>query len=213
MHIAEGYLSAPVLVGGATLAAGGVVMGLRRMEFEQVPHVAVLSSALFVSSLIHVPIGPASTHLVLNGLAGLILGWSVFPALLVSLLLQAVLFGYGGLTTLGVNTLNMALPGVVCWWLFRRRIIAARQESAAFTLASMAGVLAVALGAAMTGASLLACGPEFRMAAWGLIVAHGPVMVIEGLVTGFVTVFVRKVRPELLDATTRVRHTDSHPAC
>ena len=119
MHISEGVLSGPVLITGAVLAAGGVAAGLRRMEPDRVPAVALLSSAFFVGSLIHVPVGPVSMHLVLNGLAGLVLGWMAFPALLVGLALQAVLFQFGGLTTLGINTLNMALPAVVVSYLFR----------------------------------------------------------------------------------------------
>ena len=47
--------------------------------------------AIFVASLVHVPVGPSSMHLVLNGLLGLLLGWAAFPAILVGLLLQAVL--------------------------------------------------------------------------------------------------------------------------
>ncbi|MBN2581895.1 MAG: cobalt transporter CbiM [Planctomycetes bacterium] len=212
MHIAEGYLSTPVLLGGAALAAGGVAMGLRRMDYERVPQVAVLSSALFVASLIHVSIGPTSTHLILNGLAGLILGWSVFPALLISLLLQAILFGYGGLTTLGVNTVNMALPGVICWWLFHRGVVSTRNETTAFAFGGLSGALAVALGAALTGVSLLMCGAEFRVAAVGMVTTHLPVMAIEGLVTGSVVVFVRKVRPELFGGTRHFPPVADEPA-
>ena len=70
-------------------------------------------AAFFAGSLIAIPVGPSSVHLMLGGLIGLMLGTAAFPALFVALALQALLFGMGGLTTLGVNTLNMALPGVV----------------------------------------------------------------------------------------------------
>ena len=46
-------------------------------------------------------------HLILNGLLGMLLGWAAFPSIFVALMLQAILFQYGGITVLGVNTFNM----------------------------------------------------------------------------------------------------------
>ncbi len=48
---------------------------------------------------------------------GLLLGWPAFPAILVGLFLQALLFQFGGLTVLGVNTFNVAVPAVLCFYL------------------------------------------------------------------------------------------------
>ena len=113
MHIVDGALSNPVVIGGAVAAAGGVAMGLRSLDLDRIPTAGVLAASFFVASLIHVPIGPSSVHLILNGLAGLLLGWAAFPALFVGLLLQAVFFGFGGLTVLGINALNIAFPAVL----------------------------------------------------------------------------------------------------
>ncbi len=113
MHISEGVLSAPVLVTGAALAATGISVGLKKMDYEKIPQVAVLSAAFFVASLIHVPMGPSSVHLILNGINGLLLGWLCFPSILVALALQAILFQFGGITVLGVNTRTMARPAVI----------------------------------------------------------------------------------------------------
>ena len=197
MHIPEGVLSPTVLGAGALLSAAGVAAGLRAIDFERVPRVAVVSSVFFVASLIHVPLGPSSVHLVLNGLAGVILGWSAFPALLVGLLLQAVFFGYGGITVLGVNTFNMAFPAVVCHYVFGGGL-RKRGRTAVFGLGFAAGALGVALGALMVGLSLLASGGEFLAAAGLLISAHVPVIVVEGFVTGSVVTFLHKARPEVL---------------
>ena len=59
-----------------------------------------------------------SAHLVLNGLLGALLGFVAFPAITVALLLQALLFQYGGILVLGVNTATMALPPILCYYLF-----------------------------------------------------------------------------------------------
>ncbi|MGA9478386.1 MAG: cobalt transporter CbiM, partial [Desulfobacterales bacterium] len=118
MHISEGVLSAPVLVTGAALAASGTAIGLKKIDYDHLARVGILSATFFVASLVHVPIGPSSVHLILNGIVGLLLGWAAFPAILVALLLQAVFFQFGGITTLGANTIIMALPAVICFYLF-----------------------------------------------------------------------------------------------
>ena len=129
MHISEGVLSPAVLGAGAVLAAAGIVIGLRKLDYDRLMTVAILAAAFFVGSLIHVPIGPSSVHLILNGLLGMLLGWAAFPSIFVALMLQAILFQYGGITVLGVNTFNMAFPAVVCYYAFRPMLLkSARQR-------------------------------------------------------------------------------------
>ena len=197
MHISEGILSAPVLVTGAALAAAGISVGLKKMDPEKIPQVAVLSSAFFVASLIHVPIGPSSVHLILNGINGLLLGWLCFPSILVALALQAILFQFGGITVLGINTVNMALPGVICYYLFSRLVT---HERKVISLASgfACGFLAVFLSAILVALSLVWAEESFTEAAELIVVAHLPVMIIEGLITLFCVAFLKRVKPELL---------------
>lgn len=199
MHISEGVLSPMVLGGGAALAACGVAVGLKRLDYDRLMTVAILSSAFFVASLIHVPIGPASAHLVLNGLLGVMLGWAAFPAIFVALALQALLFQFGGLTVLGVNTFTMALPPVLCFYVFRAMLTgpARLRGGAAFAC----GFLAVGCSALLTAAALALSGEAFVPAARALLLAHVPVMLVEGVVTSLVVSFIARVRPEMLSFT------------
>ncbi|OHB66656.1 MAG: cobalamin biosynthesis protein CbiM [Planctomycetes bacterium RBG_13_63_9] len=204
MHIYEGVLAGTtsgqtVLAVGALAAAAGTALGLRKLDYERIPRVAVLSSAFFVISLVHVPIGPTSEHLLLSGLMGLVLGWAAFPAVLVALLLQAVFFGFGGPTALGLNTLVMALPAVVCYYLFRRPM-RSNYEPMVFLAGFAAGATAIVLGALLVAVSLWLAGSQFDLFGHVFLAAHLPVALIEGLVTGSVVVLLRKVRPELLEA-------------
>ena len=198
MHIAEGVLSAPVLAAGAAATVGGVTVGLWNTDEERIPRVAVLASAFFVGSLIHVPVGPSSAHLLLVGLTGLILGWAAFPALLVALLLQAVLFGYGGFTTLGINTFAMAFPAVICYYLFNAGIRRTGRPVAGL-LAFLCGGLGVALACLFTAVALVATGRDFTAIAYATVAANAPVIIIEGFVTCSVVLFLRRVRPEVLE--------------
>ena len=152
MHISEGVLSPAVLGAGAVLAAAGIVIGLRKLDYDRLMTVAILAAAFFVGSLIHVPIGPSSVHLILNGLLGMLLGWAAFPSIFVALMLQAILFQYGGITVLGVNTFNMAFPAVVCYYAFRPMLLkSARQRIVG---AFCCGALSVAGAGLLTALSL-----------------------------------------------------------
>jgi len=197
MHISEGILSAPVLIAGAALAGAGVAKGLKEMDYEKIPEVAVLTSAFFVASLIHIPIGPSSVHLVLNGLLGILLGWSAFPAILVGLALQAILFQFGGFTTLGVNTFNMAFPAFVGFWLFR---ILARWNSRFVFIGAgfLCGALGILGGALLVALSLAGTKEAFVPVAKLIVVTHIPVAVVEGVITATAIMFLKKVKPELL---------------
>lgn len=196
MHISEGVLSAPVLISGGILALAGTAVGLKKIDYDHIAQVGVLSSAFFVASLVHVNIGPASVHLILNGLVGLILGWAAFPAILVALILQAVFFQFGGLTTLGANSVIMAFPAVACYYVFRRMIRKAgfQEMFAAFAC----GFFSVCLSALILAASLIFTEENFREVSWLIVASNLPVMVIEGLITVFCVKFLKKVHPEML---------------
>lgn len=197
MHISEGVLSPSVLITGGALAIAGCSVGLRRLDESRLMPVALLSATFFVGSLIHVPVGPASAHLILSGLLGVLLGWAAFPAIVVALLLQAVLFQYGGLTTLGINAWNMAMPAVLAGILFRPN--AGHRGWKLLLPAFCCGAFGVAGAALLTALSLAFTGEGFTAAAKLLFVAHLPIMVVEGFITAFIVSFLAQTRPELLN--------------
>ena len=192
-------MSPAILVGGAVFAAAGVAAGLRHLDQKDIPSMGILSAAFFVASLIHVPVGPVSVHLILNGLIGLILGWKAFPVILVGLALQALLFQFGGITTLGVNTLNMALPAVMCFYVFGWGLKPDIGRPVFILAAFASGFGAVLMAGVMVALSLYLTGEAFLPAAKLVVAAHLPVMLIEGLLTAACALFLRKVRPEVLE--------------
>lgn len=196
MHISEGVLSAPVLVSGGVLAAAGTVIGLKKIDYDHLARVGILAATFFVASLVHVPIGPSSVHLIMNGIVGLLLGWAAVPAILVALLLQAVFFQFGGLTTLGVNTVIMALPAVICYYLFAPLL---HKERKYLLLAGFGcGFCAVLFGGVIVGLALMFTEENFLKVAMLVVTAHIPVMIIEGIVTTFCVAFLKKVQPSML---------------
>ena len=206
MHISEGVLSAPVLITGAIGAIACVAYGLRKIDHDRIPEAAILSSAFFVVSFIHVPIGPSSVHLVLNGLMGLLLGWIAFPAILVALIFQAILFQFGGITSLGVNTLVMGIPAVIVYYLCNNQI-RSENMAAASIFAFLAGALGVFLAGLLMATSLVFTGESFIQIAKLTIIAYMPIMLIEGIITTVSINFLKKVKPEILGIAYAARYS------
>ncbi len=197
MHISDGVLSTQVLAAGWTAAAAGTAIGLKKLDPERIVPVAVFSSAFFLASLVHVKIGPSSTHLSLIALSGLALGWAVFPAVLTALLLQALLFQFGGILSLGPNCVNIAVPALLTHLLFGRATRSANPlvaGSAAFS----AGTAAVLLCAAQVALFLGLSNDALTGTAKIVFAAHIPLALIEGAVTVLVVAFLRKAAPDLL---------------
>lgn len=198
MHISEGVLSAPVLATGAGVALIGMVIGLKKMNQELITLAGVMAAAFFLASLIHVPVGFGSAHLLLIGLIGVILGWMSFPAIFVALALQALLFQYGGISTLGVNLASMGYAAVFSWYVFRflRRLA---PTATGFKIAAFcAGFFGVASASFLAAIALAFTSEGFFTAAAALFLAHLPVMVVEGVLTMLTVAFLVKLRPELL---------------
>jgi len=198
VHISEGILSAPVLASGAVAAAAMTAAGLRGLDPQRMVRVGLLSAAFYLASLVHVPIGPGNAHLVLNGLLGILLGWAAVPAILAALFLQAVMFQFGGLSALGVNTVIMALPAVICHLAFGRLVRGTGRMAALGAFCT--GATAVLMSGALVALFLVFTGEAFIAAAGVILAVHVPVMLVEGVMTMFLVAFLKRAKPELLMA-------------
>ncbi|BCR06248.1 cobalt transporter CbiM [Desulfuromonas versatilis] len=197
MHISDGVLPTSVAIGSYLLSAGLAAWSARRTRSADLPRVAVVSAAFFVASLIHVPFGPTSVHLLIPGLAGALLGASAFLAIGLGLLLQSLLFQFGGLTALGANALMMGIPALACGWIFQHFKGQGRKRQA--TVGGLVGALGTALSALVLALLLISGGEDFLGVAKIALLAHLPVFVIEGLVSAFTIGFLARVKPELLE--------------
>ena len=141
--------------------------------------------------------GPSSVHLVFGGLMGVMLGLGIFPAVLVALVLQAVLFGFGGLTTLGVNTFNIALPGALLGGLLGPMIRRASPPGAA-ALAAVAGAGSVVGNGALVALTLRLSSPDYAPVASVVVATYLPLVLVEGAITAFAAGFLARVKPDAL---------------
>lgn len=198
MHVGDGQLSGPVVAAGVAGAVAGLTVAVRRLDDERIPKIAVLSSLFFAVSLWHVPLPMpgASIHLVATGLLGLLLGRDTFIAVPMVLGLQAVLFGHGGITTLGVNTLAMAVPGP----LLARAIqpMLARDGVSTGAMGFLLGSGAVLLGTAVVAICYVLSDMQYLRFLPAYFVAQLPLIVAEGILTATVVSFLARARPDLI---------------
>ncbi len=205
MHLSEGVLHTPILLAGAVLAVAGIAVGLRRLESERLPLTALFAAAFFVAGTIHVPVGIGSVHLILNGMAGLFLGWAVFPAFLIALLLQVIFFSFGGFAVLGVNLCVMATPAVIVHYLFRSRLQPHMTLKDRLLVGIGAGVIGVGgAGALASFVLMLDGGKSYLNLVWLLLVSHIPVFILDSIISVGVITLLGKMYPEVMNRTENV---------
>lgn len=196
MHISDGVLPTAVMVGTFAIGIAAAAWSGKKTRAEDLPKVAVVTASFFVASLIHVPLGPTSVHLLIPGLVGILLGPSAFIAIALGLLLQSLLFQFGGLTALGANALMMGLPAVFCGWLFQTLKGTAIRRQA--IMGGIAGGLGTVLAALLLALLLASGGEDFIGVAKLALIAHIPVILVESAVAALTVSFLCKVKPELL---------------
>lgn len=196
MHLSDGILSGPVVVGGFVTAAMLARWGASGLRDDETPRVAVFTAAFFCASLLHFKIPPTSVHLLFHGLLGVVLGRRALLALPVGLGLQAVLLGHGGLTTLGVNATLFGLASLAAAGVYRR--LEFGRWGRPFARGALAAAVAVLISGLLLTLVLWSLGEGFRWVAHYALLAHLPVLVVEAVVTGFTVDFLRRVRPALL---------------
>ncbi|MBL8023582.1 MAG: energy-coupling factor ABC transporter permease [Elusimicrobia bacterium] len=202
MHISDGIVPVPLAAAAWGVALVSVARGLRFLTLERVPRAALVSAVVFIAAAtVRFPLGVASLHPVLNGLAGILLGPAVLPAYFVGLLLQALLLQFGGVTSLGLNTLILAFPAVGAGYVFRvlRRQFPSKKNL--FWSAAIVGVLAPLFSSALWAGTLFFSEKSFAPLASLGMVPHILLALIEGGVAGTVADYLGRFRPEFISSS------------
>lgn len=193
MHISEGVLKPEILIPAAALAVVWVVYLVYKLNLKEIPKVACMSALFFVASFIHIPLGPTSIHLMLGGLIGAFLGVNAMIAIFVGLLLQALLFGYGGLSVLGVNLLMIGAPAVLGGYFLKLSFKKFRALNW-----FLVGAVPLFVSSCILSLVLTLNGNEFIAVASLAFASNIALVGIEGLISFFVISFIYSVNKEFL---------------
>ena len=225
MHIPDGYLG-PLSCGffyairfPIWTIASKIVK--KTLKVKQVPMLAIGAAFSFVIMMFNIPIPAGTTgHAVGAVLVAILLGpWAACIALTVALVIQALLFGDGGITAIGANCFNMAfvLP-FTGYYLYKMISYNAPKNSKRRVIAAgIAGYIALNIAAGITGFEFgiqpllhKTASGQALYCPYGLNVAL-PVMLgghllifgwVEAIVTALVIKYLQKNSPELLIAKT-----------
>lgn len=193
MHISEGILNSEILVAGWVVSGGICAYALYKLDFESIPKVAMLTALFFLGSFVHIPVGPSSVHLLFNGIIGALGGLQAFLAIMIALFFQALLYGFGGIGVLGVNTFIMATPAVLVWY-FLRPHLSLKPNLISF----IGGFVPVLLSVALLITILLISSTRLDYAVYMIFIFNLPLMFIEGLISVFALRFILRYKPNFL---------------
>ena len=226
MHIPDGYLGPPT--SGAVVAAmipiwiAASRIVKKTLRAKQVPLLAIGAAFSFVIMMFNVPIPGGSTgHAVGGVLVAILLGpWAAMIAITVALVIQALLFGDGGITAIGANCVNMAvvLP-FVGYGVYRLLSGTAPRDSRRRVIAAgIAGYVGIVVAALFAGVEFglqpllhhtaeghaLYCPYGLKVAVTAMVGEHLLIFGwVEAVVTALVVKYLQKHEPELLGQETR----------
>ncbi len=198
VHLSDGAVTPAWQAGGFAGAAVLVAVACWRLPEERVARIGVFSAAFFVASSIPIKLAvlPTSVHPILNGLVGVCLGRRAPLAVAVGLTLHYFLLAHGGLTTIGLNTCIVAVPALGA---AAAHPLLRRAGVPGFARGVILGGGAVAAAALLNYFTLLLGGQEDWAALARLVLlAHLPVVAIEGFMVGVLVSYVEKVKPDML---------------
>ncbi len=228
MHIPDGYLGPQTYLPAFAAMAGVWAVGLARLKrtlrLRQVPLLALGAAFSFVIMLFNVPIpGGTSGHAVGTVLVAILFGpWAATVVVSLAIIVQAFLFGDGGILAIGANCLNMAVVCAFVGW-GAYRLIAGRAPVASprhWVGGAVGGYLGLVAAAVAAGVEL---GLQPRLAhnadgqalycPFGLsltvpAMALGHLLVfgfVEAAVTGLVVAYFQRTAPEMLAAAAPAR--------
>ena len=214
MHIPDGYLGPPTYI--ATYAACVPLWGVaarkvrESLDARRVPLLAISAAFSFLVMMFNVPLPGGSTgHAVGGVLIAISVGpWGAMLSISIALVIQALLFGDGGITAIGANCLNIAFvmpfAGYYMYRLLSRALSSGRGRvlaagiggyvglnAAAFTTAVMFGIQPL-LHTSPDGRALYAPYP-LSVAVHAMMLQHMIVIgTVEALVTGLVVHSLRR---------------------
>jgi cobalt/nickel transport system permease protein len=216
MHVPDGFLDAPTSIATATVAAGAVTVALRRapreLDERATPLAGLTAAYVFAAQMLNFPVGAGTSGHLLGGvLAATLVGpHTATVVVTVVLIVQALLFGDGGLTALGTNVVLLAVVGVwVGWGVVRVVLAALPKRPASVVPAAAAGGFAAVPAAALVFSVVFAIGGtapiSFQALAATMVGWHTVIGVGEAAITGLTVAAVVAVRPDLVYAARSLR--------
>jgi cobalt/nickel transport system permease protein len=222
MHIPDGYLSPQTYIPLFGVFVGFVAVAVKKVREEissrNIPYLGMAAAFSFIIMMFNLPVpGGTTGHAVGCAVIAIIFGpWAAMIAVSVALIIQALIFGDGGITAIGANCFNMAIfmpfAAYYIFKLFSKN--RAKKANATFS-AFISGYLSLVLAAVVTAVELgiqpliastsdgkaLYCPYNLSIAVPAMAIGHMLVFgIIEGIITALILNYFLKNDPGIVYA-------------
>ena len=208
MHIPDGFLNPVVCIIGYGVTAIFWFFAFKKAERvlddRQIPLMAILTAMFFAVQMMNYPIvGGTTAHLI----GGPILAITVGPyagviSMTIILLIQALVFRDGGLTTLGCNVWNMGIIAVFTPYLLCLASTKLMKNNKGLFTGAFVGAVVGSVSAAVFAGLELGVSVTFpysiQIATLAMASHHVIIGVGEGIATLTILSVLSKSRPDLL---------------
>lgn len=210
MHIPDGYLSPQTYIPLFGVFAAAVSVSVKKVREEvsarDIPYLGMAAAFSFIIMMFNLPIpGGTTGHAVGSAAIAILFGpWAAIVAVSVALIIQALIFGDGGITAIGANCFNMAVfMPLTAYYIFRLLSSKHAIKKGALFAAFISGYLSLVLTAILTGIEFgiqpliassadgkaLYCPYDLKIAVPAMAIEH---LLLFGIVEGMLTVVVVK---------------------
>ena len=208
MHIPDGYLSPQTYLPLFGVFIGAIAVAVKKVKKEvparNIPYLGMAAAFSFIIMMFNLPVpGGSSGHAVGSALIAILFGpWAAMISVSVALVIQALIFGDGGITAIGANCFNMAVfMPLIAWFIFRLICGKSRASRRIVVAAFFAGYLSLVLSAILTGVEFgiqpliasgadgraLYCPYDLKIAIPAMAVEH---LLLFGIVEGVITALI-----------------------
>lgn len=161
MHIPDGYLSPqtyiPLYAVAVTTIAISVVKVKKQLSTRLIPFLGMSAAFSFLVMMFNIPVpGGTTGHAVGAALIALLFGpWVATISVSVALIIQAFIFGDGGITALGANCFNMAfIMPMVGYLVFKLVRNGSQNPRRIYIAAFLAGYISIGIAAVVTATEI-----------------------------------------------------------
>jgi cobalt/nickel transport system permease protein len=208
MHIPDGYLSpqtyVPLFGVFVSVAAIAVKKVKKEVSARNIPYLGMAAAFSFIIMMFNLPIpGGTTGHAVGSAVIAILFGpWAAMIAVSVALIIQALIFGDGGITAIGANCFNMAVfMPFVAYYTFKLFCNSSFKKSRVSFAAFFSGYLSLVLAAILTAAEFgiqpiiastsegkaLYCPYDLSIAIPAMALEH---LLFFGIIEGFITALI-----------------------
>ena len=229
LHIPDGILPGWLVMAGWVLTAIILAFSLYRVKHTEIkrkiPLIGIISALMIVCMTI--PIVPIAYHINLSVIAGIILGPAVAFISIFIVDLIVAMFGHGGITVVGLNTVVVGAEALIGYYLFQLFMALIGRDSIMWS-SGLAAVIALVISTSIlvTMVYISQINPELVIGIEGghptevsnkagtpnelikgvniksfaktILVLLGIGWILEGIITAFVIKYVSRVRPDLI---------------